>query len=62
MWGAETDFVLYGGMTCSTIVEELKQENLSAQKPRIPINHEAKLRPRGRAPLLRRDIYSILFA
>lgn len=48
-------------MTCSTIVEELRQENLSEQKQRVPINHEAKLRPPGRL-LLQRDIYIILFA
>lgn len=49
------------GMTCSPIIEELRQENLFEQKQRVPINHEAKLRPAGRL-LLQRDIYSILFA
>ena len=48
-------------MACNTIVEELRQENLFEQKQRLPINHEAKLRPTGRL-LLQRDIHSILFA
>ena len=35
------------GMACSITVEELRQENLSEQKQRIPINHQAKVRPNG---------------
>lgn len=49
------------GTARSTIAEELRQENRLEQKQRLPINHEAKLRPPGRR-LLQRDIYSILFA
>lgn len=49
------------GPARSTIAEELRQENRLEQKQRLPINHEAKLRPPGRR-LLQRDIYSILFA
>lgn len=44
------------GMTCSTIVEELRQENLSAQKQRIPINHKAKVRPTSGAPSPKRSL------
>lgn len=49
------------GMTCRTIVEKLRQENLSAQRQRIPINHEATLRPTGGPPFSKETLTASWF-